>query len=399
MRILFLTPQMPYPPQKGTALRNWGLITGLAGKHDVVVLSFLDPEQPSRIPPEFRAVCRGEVIAPPVRTLYTRLLDMVRTSAPDMALRLAASSYAERLCYWLNHEQFDVVHIEGIEMTPYLDVIATSERRPLIVFDDHNCEHLLQRRAFETDIQQPGRWPAAIYSFVQWRRLRKYEAEICSRADRVIAVSETDAEALRKLVPDTNIAVIPNGINSDVYKPHDPSIQDESALVFTGTMDFRPNVDAVLWFAQKALPQIKARVPNVHLYVVGQRPHRRLQSLMHNPSVTITGRVDDPKPYIAKAAVYVVPLRVGGGTRLKLLEAMSMGKAIVSTRLGAEGFPVSDGKELVLADSPADFASAVVELLNHPERRRLLGEQGRIFVEQQYDWRAIIPRVESLYHT
>jgi glycosyltransferase involved in cell wall biosynthesis len=162
-------------------------------------------------------------------------------------------------------------------------------------------------------------------------------------------------------------------------------------------MDFRPNVDAVLWFAEQVLPLIAASTPDVHLYVVGQRPHRRLRQLADNPRVTITGRVDDPKPYIARAEVYVVPLRVGGGTRLKLLEAMSMGKAVVSTHLGAEGFPVSDGKELVLADDPAAFASAVVQLIDNPEWRSALGKEGRAFVKQKYDWQIIVPQIEALY--
>ncbi|MCJ7739492.1 MAG: glycosyltransferase [Anaerolineae bacterium] len=399
MRILFLTPQMPYPPQKGTALRNWGLIKGLATKHDVAVLSFLDPGQTNVLAPHFLSVCRGEVISPPERTTRARLLDIARTSAPDMALRLASDSYADRLRYWLIHEEFDVVHIEGIEMAPYMDIVAAAIRRSLIIFDDHNCEYLLQRRSFETDIRQVQRWPAAAYSFIQWKRLRRYEAEVCSRADRVIAVSDADAAALHMILPNAEIAVVPNGIDSTAYRPQDSATQEESAIVFTGTMDFRPNIDAVLWFAQEVLPAIKQKVPNIHLYIVGQRPHNRLQCLMNNPSVTVTGWVEDPRPYIASAAVYVVPLRVGGGTRLKLLEAMAMGKAVVSTRLGAEGYPVVDGQELVLADSPEDFASAVVELLNDPQWRRALGEQGRAFVEQHYDWKSIIPQVEALYYT
>jgi glycosyltransferase involved in cell wall biosynthesis len=169
--------------------------------------------------------------------------------------------------------------------------------------------------------------------------------------------------------------------------------------VFTGTMDFRPNVDAVLWFARKVLSRVRAQVPEAHFLVVGQRPHRRLDELRGAPAVALTGWVEDARPYIAQAAVYVAPLRIGGGTRLKLLEAMAMGKPVVATRLGAEGYPVADGRELLLADTPADFAAAVVALLRAPERRVELGRVARAFVEQQYDWRAIVPRVEAVYRT
>ena len=162
-------------------------------------------------------------------------------------------------------------------------------------------------------------------------------------------------------------------------------------------MDFRPNVDAVLWFAREVLPQIRAAVPDVRFLIVGQRPHRRLDSLRNDPAVELTGWVEDPRPYIAEASVYVAPLRMGGGTRLKLLEAMAMGKAVVATRLGAEGFPVQDGREMVLADTPDEFATAVVGLLRSPERREALEQAGRRFVEERYDWSVIVPRVEAVY--
>jgi glycosyltransferase involved in cell wall biosynthesis len=162
-------------------------------------------------------------------------------------------------------------------------------------------------------------------------------------------------------------------------------------------MDFRPNVDAVLWFVQKVLPLVQAEMPEVRFVVVGQRPHRRLDALRDDPSVTLTGRVEDTRPYITDAAVYVVPLRMGGGTRFKILEAMAMGKPVVSTRLGAEGFPVTHGRDLLLADTPADFAAAVVGLLRSPEQQAELVRAGRAFVEQQYDWRVIVPKVEAVY--
>ncbi len=431
MNILFLTPQLPYPPQKGTALRNWGLIAGLSRRHRVSLLSFLAPGQDHHPAPPLAAACaRVETVPQPVRPLSRRLRDLALTRQPDMALRLASDQYGRLLADWLAREIFDVVHVEGIELAPYLDVIEETpwrrlqdvpptERfsagedafdlrniakpsqgftRPLVIFDDHNCEYLLQKRTFLTDLRAPARWPGAAYSFVQWRRLRRYEAHVCRRADRVLAVSDADAAALRTLVPGLAVTVIPNGIDTQTYRPPTSNLQSPTSnLVFTGTMDFRPNVDAVLWFVQKVLPRVRAELPGAHFVVVGQHPHRRLDPLREDPAVTLTGWVEDTRPYIAQAAVYVAPLRMGGGTRLKLLEAMAMGKAVVATRLGAEGYPVTDGRELLLADTPADFAAAVVALLRAPERRAELGRVARTFVEQRYDWRVIVPRVEAVY--
>ena len=162
-------------------------------------------------------------------------------------------------------------------------------------------------------------------------------------------------------------------------------------------MDFRPNVDAVLWFARHVLPRVRADVPDVCFFVVGQRPHRRLDVLRRDPAVVLTGWVEDVRPYIAQAAVCVAPLRIGGGTRLKLLEAMAMGKPVVATRLGAEGYPLADGRELLLADTPADFAARVIALLRAPERGATLGRAARAFVQEHYDWRVIVPRLEAAY--
>jgi sugar transferase (PEP-CTERM/EpsH1 system associated) len=399
MKILFLTPQLPYPPQKGTALRNWGLIDGLAPRHDLSLLSFRAPGQDAELPPPLVDACEWVATVPqPERSLPERLRDMLTTRRPDMALRLSSEVYAQQLAQWLARETFDVVQVEGIELAPYLDVIDAAIQDPVVVFDDHNCEYVLQRRVFFTDLTAPARWPGTAYSCVQWLRLRRYEAQVCQRADRVLTVSDADAEALRRLVPGLDPSVVPNGIDTRRYHPEAVETRSrENSLVFTGTMDFRPNVDAVLWFVKEALPLIQAEIPDVHFYIVGQRPHRRLDPLKDNPRVTLTGFVEDVRPYIANAELYVAPLRMGGGTRLKLLEAMAMGKAIVATRLGAEGYPVTDGHELVLADTATEFSEGVVSLLQSPKRRAALGRTARAFVEQRYDWRAIVPLVEEAY--
>jgi sugar transferase (PEP-CTERM/EpsH1 system associated) len=408
VKVLFLTPQVPYPPQQGAALRNWGFISGLATRHEVAVLSFLAPRQSvpafsGQVPqPDdpLGMVCRIETVPFPVRTFRDRLYDMLTTRQPDMALRLVSEAYSRRLADWLADECFDVLQIGGIEMAPYLDVARSARPQPRLVFDNLNCEYLLQKRAFLTDLRAPLRWPGAAYSFVQWQRLRRYEAQVCRAADQVLAVSDVDAAMLQELVPGLDVTVVPNGVDTLTYRPEFTGLEPrmpEKALVFTGTMDFRPNVDAVLWFARQVLPRVRTEMPGVRFFVVGQRPHRRLDSLQSDPAITLTGWVRDPRPYIAQAAVYVAPLRIGGGTRLKLLEAMAMGKPVVATSLGAEGYPVTDGRELLLADTPEDFATTVLGLLRAPERRAELGQAGRRFVEQQYDWRAIVPRLEAVY--
>lgn len=398
MKILFLTPQVPCPPQQGTALRNWGLVAGLAARHEVSLLTFA--EQPFHPAPALAAACaRIETVAPPERALSRRLRDLVLTHQPDMALRLESALFRQRLAAWLEQEAFDIVHVEGIELVPYINLLEATRPRPFILFDDHNCEYLLQQRVCLTDLRNPLRWHGAAYSFIQWQRLQRYEAQACRRADHVVAVSAADAAALRELVPGLNPTVIPNGLDLSAY---DPGVapapgMGKQAIVFTGKMDYRPNVDAMLWFARQVLPHIRQQIPVAHLWIVGQQPHRRLAPLQEDPGVTVTGWVESPQPFIAGAAVYVVPMRMGGGTRLKVLEAMAMERAVVATSLGAEGFTVQHEQELILADDPPAFAEAVVSLLRNPSRRAALGRAARAFVQAYYDWGALIPRLESVY--
>lgn len=399
MHILFLTPQLPYPPQKGTALRNWGLIKGLAEHHAVSLLSFREEATDQELPPALESVCRRVLTVPqPDRSRTERLRKMITTGQPDMAWRLFSERFEQLLRRWLAENRFDIVQIEGIELAPYTDTIHSAPHSPLVVFDDHNCEYLLQQRTFLTDLYSPLRWAPAAYSFVQWQRLRSYEARVCRSADRVLAVSEADADALRDLVPGLDVVVVPNGIDTEAYRPATTDAdQQHDQMLFTGTMDFRPNVDAVLWFAKEVLPLVREEVACAHFVIAGQRPHRRLAALGRNPAITLTGWVEDVRPFFEAATVYVAPLRIGGGTRLKLLEAMAMEKAIVATSLGAEGYPVQHGRELLLADTPAAFADAVVSLLQSASRRSQLGKTGRSFVEKRYDWQAIVPRVEDVY--
>lgn len=404
-RLLILTPQLPYPPgaltgfSQGTTIRNFNLIARLARRHTVDLLTFYAAEAPGG-PDLLKPYCRQIVSArPPVRTLRRRALDTVLRSAPDMALRLESPAMHALLEDLLRSDGYDVLQVEGIEMAPYALALQEVDR-PRLVFDDHNAEYLLQKRAFLADVRQPRRWLAAAYSLIQWRRLVRYESRVCRLAARVIAVSDADRQALQQLVPGLDVTVVPNGVDLDFYRPGivaPAQGMDAASLVFTGKMDYRPNVDAVLWFVDEVLPLIAAQVPEVHFYAVGQSPHPRLARLAGHPRVTLTGRVPDTRPYIAGAGVYVVPLRIGGGTRLKVLEAMAMGQALVSTRLGCDGFAFEDGREVLYADEPATFAAAVVALLRDRGRATALGQNARACVEANFGWDAIVPRLEALY--
>jgi polysaccharide biosynthesis protein PslH len=387
-----LTPQVPYPPRQGTALRNWGLLKGLSEHHSVSLLTFASSDQTTVPDPVLSARSVWiEIIPQPERSTWDRLRDLVLTRKPDLVQRLISADFAQALERRLRTHAFDWIMVEGLEMAPYLDVLPAGPR-PGVIFDDHNCEYLLQRRAAQSERAGAADWARAAYSAVQWRRLRCYEAAVCRRAELVIAVSEQDAAALRAIEPGLAPLVIPNGIDVDAYAGFDEAADlAQPAFVFTGTMDFRPNVDGVLWFADKVWPQVRATLPTATFYIVGRHPHARLERLRSVPGVVVTGGVPETRPYIRAAAVYVVPLLVGGGTRLKLLESTAMGKAIVATHLAAEGFAEA-GSAMVLADTPDAFAAACMTLARDPVERGAWGRRARAFAEA-YDWDALLPRL------
>jgi glycosyltransferase involved in cell wall biosynthesis len=399
-RILFLTPQLPYPPEQGTAIRNYNLIAQVATRHDVALLSFSDLGR-DEVGPLADWCHPLQRIPAPSRPKLARLRTMLTTPLPDMAERLASAKFAGALREVLARERFDVVQVEGIEMARYGHLVreVLGSAAPAVILDEHNAEYVLQRRAFETDTHLPRRWLAALYSLVQWRRLVGYERSVCRDADAVLAVSEADAVALATLTPGLMPLVVPNGVDTASYHPALPDTLPlrHPAIVFTGKMDFRPNVDGVLWFYHTAWPLVRAQNPDAHLYVVGKNPHRSLAPLRGDASVTLTGYVADIMPYFGGADVYIVPLRVGGGTRLKVLEALAAGLPLVTTTLGAEGIDLLPERHALVADVPADFAAAITSLLRDRERREALAQAGRALVLECYDWRSLAQRLEPLY--
>jgi sugar transferase (PEP-CTERM/EpsH1 system associated) len=393
MNLLFLTPQLPHPPRQGTAIRNWGLIKSLSAKHAITLLTFADINE--AMTTELIKTCqRIETVLPPARTPLGRLQTLFTSSLPDLAQRLESSEFSRRLSQLLQQVSFGAVFIEGLELARYGDTIKVRK-----IYDAHNCETVLQRRAFETDLRNPGRWPMALYSFIQSRRLAHFEARTLNQVTHVTCVSAEDSTALRHLAATVNPIIVANGIFLEDYDQSTRSVQSPKPktpqLVFTGKMDYRPNVDAVTWFANDILPLVQSEKPDVQFLIVGQKPTEAVQRLARRPGVTVTGAVDDTRGYIANAAAYVAPLRMGGGTRFKLLEAMALRSPIVSTTVGAEGFPVTNGKEILLADSPVDFAQAVLKILNDEQQRQSLTDASYEFVKG-YDWGQIVPKIEAL---
>lgn len=394
MKILFLTPRFPYPLDVGTSLRNFRLLQSAAREHEVHLLSFLDRPLRTDHLEAVQEVCQRVELRPsPSHRLARRLGGVLASPWPDMALRRWSPTFASALSDFVRTERYDVVEAEGIEMARYLPLAGDARR----VFSDHNVEHLLQQRAYAVDRGRPRRWPQALYSYVQAERLTRFERAACRLADRVVTVSDEDASALRALEPGGRYAVVPNAIDVEAYS-HRAGWPARPAVMFAGTLDYRPNRDAVRWLLDEIAPRVHAREAAARFFVVGRDPPADLVARgQHDSRIAVTGAVESLAPYWRRSTVYALPMRGGGGVRFKALEAMAAGLPIVSTRMGMEGIDARPDVHYLAGDTPAELADALVRLLaDEPLRERIVSAAGRL-VRERYDWRAVASSLLAVY--
>jgi sugar transferase (PEP-CTERM/EpsH1 system associated) len=308
---------------------------------------------------------------------------------PITVARYDLPAFRQKLHSVLAEQTFDLVHYEMLHAAQY--VVETDI--PSVLSQQNVDSHIWGRLCEQT--QHPIR---KLLFWWQKRSFARYERTMSPKFNVVTCVSEIDRDLLQGACPDQPIEVIPNGVDTVLYQP-DPDAEEPATLIYTGSMDWYPNEDAVVYFADEILPKIQAEHPDVQFYIVGKSPTERVEQLAQQQGVIVTGRVDEIKPYIGRATVYVVPLRIGGGTRLKILEAAAMGKAVVSTQVGAEGLHLVDEEAIFIADDPSHFADAVNRLIADPALRRQIGEGARQHVEAEYDWQRIGERLHRLYES
>ncbi len=400
MRILFVSQIVPYPPHGGVLQRGFNLLRELGRHHEVDLLAFHHPdelpagtalEQSKR---ELGAFCRSveyfalwpkqsfvhRLVALAFAAVYPRPFSVLAHRSGKLAARI------EDLC--LGPRPPDVVHLDTMALAPYARNCGTVP----VVVTHHNVEsQLMQRRA-----EHERGWLQKFYVRLQAKRLRSYEEANSGKFPVNIMVSESDAETLRGICPRARMEVIPNGVDTEYFHPRWGS--ETPTLIFTGGMNMFANRDGVDWFLVEVWPLVKRRVSGVRFIAIGQRPSPLLMEVVaKDGSVEAPGFVQDVRPWVERAAVYVVPLRVGGGTKLKVLDAMAQGKAIVCTTLGAEGIEVKDAEEMLIADSAHDFAERIVQLLGAADERLRLGRAAREKVEERYSWGILGRRLAEVY--
>lgn len=401
LSILYVCHMPASPPRSGAQARLHGLMTQLARRHELTAVTLVDDEfDINECRQAMQAYCRDVVL---VRNPYGRhglakrllQLQSLGLTRSFERLRVTVPVFQHTLNRLLHARRFDVVNLEFPYLGHYkLRQAPTGEPPPRLVIDSHEMAYDLPRQ-FARATGSLGR---RLYGEVDWRKLRREELRTYRNADGVYLCSSLDERRLLDQVPGVRTAVVPNAADVEFYRPSgtDPH-EDGRTVVYFGLLSTLPNTDAVGHFAQSIWPRVTAAHPEARWKIIGGRPPPSIQALA-GPEIELTGLVPDLRPHLAEAAVVTVPLRLGGGTRLKIVEAMAMGKAIVSTSLGAEGIEAVPGREILIADDPESFAAAVVSLLKDPGLRARLGGAARRLAVERYSWMAAATSLESFLY-
>ncbi|HEY7789173.1 MAG TPA: glycosyltransferase family 4 protein [Vicinamibacterales bacterium] len=372
-----------WPANTGGRLRSLALIQELAQRHRITLLTthgrHEDPDGlQAHLGPGVEVVSIAHEI--PKRTSRTFPLALARswlTSDPVDLWRCRIPALRAALDDRLRRDTPDLCIADFLAAVP---TVTFGGPVPVVVFS-HNVEHMIWQRLAATASNRITRGLLAL----EWRKMRRREVDACRRATLTLTVSDPDRDRLAALAPSAHIQSIPTGVDLGYFTPRSTD-QDPDALVFVGSMDWYPNEDGTLDFMATTLPLIRRARPSTSFTIVGRNPSARLREAAAAAGAAVTGTVDDVRPFLERAAVAVVPLRVGGGTRIKIFEALAMGKALVSTTIGAEGLPLTPGTHYLQADQPEAFADHVLGLLRDPAARLALGQTGRQLVHQHYSW-------------
>jgi glycosyltransferase involved in cell wall biosynthesis len=392
MKYLAVLPRIVFPADTGAKIRNLNMFSRLSAKGDQATIvcyrNQIDSEEDVE---KMRQICTRLELVPwqenigvskgalksAARNLFSRY--------PYSVDKYTTEPMVDRIRSLLAAERYDALVVDTLFMAKL--ILSVPHRPPSICFQ-HNVEYIIRQRQFEK-----ARNPLAKAFFgFDGVRMKWFEGNLEKWFDHLIMVSEVDCKAIGELGVH-NTSAVPLGVDVDEFSPAfvSPTVDFElpnpaTDLVFTGSMDWLPNEDGLLWFVSEVLPLLQ-REHRTRLWIVGRRPTKAITAVaQRDPNVIVTGWVADVRPYIANAAVYIVPLRIGGGTRIKIFEAMAMGKAVVSTTIGAEGLPVTSGKDIELVDEPQAFAERISELLTNRARAAELGSEARALVEAKYSW-------------
>lgn len=396
MNILWLKTGPLHPLDTGGKLRTYHMLRALRAGNHITYLALCTAEQKAATANSGEYsdaqhwVDWAETPKRSGRFFAELSTNLMLSNLPYVISKYRSAEMANAIRRYDIERKFDLIVCDFL--TPSINLYSNGwwSKSPVLLFQ-HNVESLIWKRLFQT-----AAGLKKIYFRDQWRRMVAFEKKACAAAKAVVAVSEQDANLLRCELGLTNVVgAVPTGVDAAGFALCRNTKKKARSLVFLGSMDWMPNIDAVLWFAQEIFPGLKKRFPELSLSVVGRNPTSEIKQLGKTAGIEISGTVDDVKPYMGQAEVMIVPLRVGGGTRVKIFEGMAAGLPIVSTVIGAEGLPVRDGENIFLADTPESIGERIATLLQDATLRHRMGSSAADFVAKHYSWESATSKFEE----
>jgi sugar transferase (PEP-CTERM/EpsH1 system associated) len=392
MKILFLSFEFPYPLDRGGRVKTFHYLEALARHHEVTLVALsrspLERQYLDRFADWLEAVYLVPVDLSLARKMLLASWGLWQRKPFVMAL-YASREMRNLISELLQAQKYDAIYADHLHMSQYIPRSTDS----FTVLDQHNVEAMILHRFFKS--RRPG--PLKAFAWREWRRMAAYEPAECRRFNRVLVTTPVDADLIRPwLQLGQQLEVLPIGVDVEYFKPMPRSLNSHR-LVSLGTLAWQPNADGVLWFCREVLPLVRAYVPDVTFQIIGDHPPAVLRKLGDDEAIELLGRVDDVRPFLANSAGLVVPLRVGSGMRVKVLDALAMGVPVVSTSVGCEGIAVTHGRDVLIADDPLDFARAIVDVVSNGELQEHLSSAGRALVMERYAWPVIYDQIGKVF--
>ncbi len=392
--VLIITGALPYPLVTGAKIRTFNLLKALASQFDIELLTVISTPEAKTYLQEFSriGIVTHHIIRPEAENRFFKIRDAFLSLVlrdPYLIRHYTYRTYRKRLDALLAERNYDVIHCDSISMTGNLRGL---DQRRLIL-----TEHNLEQNIWAGYTEHAAGFFKKLFYRNQYSKVKKLEESLDEIYGQVVTVSENDKKLLSQSFPEENITVVENGVDPAAYVNESP-IEKRSGVIFTGSLDWHPNIDGLFWYADEIHPALTAAMPPCQTTIVGRKPARALIDIIQGKDgVKVYPDVPEIQPYLNAARVMMVPLRIGGGSRLKILEAMAAGLPVVSTTKGAEGLAVTDGENIIIEDNPHRFAEALVKVVQDDELYLKLSRQGRALIEDRYSWEQVARPLADLW--
>ncbi len=387
MKILFITSKVPFPPDDGGKIVTFETIRELAIRGNEITLVCFNSDQNKGLY-EICRYCRLQLVKANIHNSYPKAFMNLFSSIPYTISKYQSDSFKDKLKHLISKNRYDVAVVDHLHMAAYGLFIKEQFKIPVIL-REHNLETVIWQRLY----LETKNLLLKVYAWLQYKRFFKYESTIAARFDKCMMISSTDKLKIESMNPSIKACVIPAGVDTSYFFPLAIN-EEQNSIISVGSLDWYPNVEGILWFLSDIWPLIKTEIPVAKFYIVGKNPPYKLIKLLSD-DVVVTGYVKDVREYIAKSPVFVVPIKTGSGVRIKILNAMAMGKAIVSTAVGCEGLDIESEKNIYIAQTGQQFAEYVIKLLKNKDERVRLGNEAQKLIKQQYSWDLIGEMIEN----